>query len=135
MEVKMNKIVLGDSYTYLKSIPDHSIDLIITDPPYDLSINHNGGWLFKNRGLDKQFQSDIVDNNLDQSYDIEKYGEEFIRVMKGINIYIWCNKKQIPEYFNFYVNKHKCKFDILTWHKTNPIPTYSNKNVSDTEYC
>ena len=73
MEVKMNKIVLGDSYTYLKSIPDHSIDLIITDPPYDLSINHSGGWLFKNRGLDKQFQSDIVDNNLDQSYDIEKY--------------------------------------------------------------
>ena len=135
MEVKMNKIVLGDSYTYLKSIPDHSIDLIITDPPYDLSINHSGGWLFKNRGLDKQFQSDIVDNNLDQSYDIEKYGEEFIRVMKGINIYIWCNKKQIPEYFNFYVNKHKCKFDILTWHKTNPIPTYSNKYVSDTEYC
>ena len=131
----MNKIILGDSYTYLKTLPDNSIDLIIMDPPYDLSINHNGGWLFKNRGLDKQFQSDIVDNNLDQSYDIEKYGNELIRVMKDINIYIWCNKKQIPEYFNFYVNKHKCKFDILTWHKTNPIPTYSNKYVSDTEYC
>lgn len=55
--------------------------------------------------------------------------------MKNINIYIWCNKAQIPDYFNFYVNKHKCKFDIICWHKTNALPTYSNKYLSDTEYC
>ena len=54
--------------------------------------------------------------------------------MRGINIYLWCNKAQIPQYFNFYVNDLKCRFDILCWHKTNAIPTYSNKYLSDTEY-
>ena len=41
---------------------------------------------------------------------------------------------QIPDYFKFYVEKHKCKFDIICWHKTNALPTYSNKYLSDTEY-
>ena len=54
--------------------------------------------------------------------------------MKEINIYFWCNKVQIPDYLSFYVGKHKCKFDILCWHKTNALPTYSNKYLSDTEY-
>lgn len=62
------------------------------------------------------------------------FGEEALRVMNEINIYFWCNKKQIPVYFDFYVNKHKCTFDILAWHKTNALPTYSNKYLSDTEY-
>ena len=25
--------------------------------------------------------------------------------------------------------------DLLTWHKTNPVPTCNNKYLSDTEYC
>ena len=67
-------------------------------------------------------------------YDITTYNKEFVRVMKGVNIYIWCNKAQIPDYFNFYINDLKCKFDILCWHKTNALPTYHNKYLSDTEY-
>lgn len=78
--------------------------------------------------------NDLVEANITKGYDIEAFGNEFIRIMKEINIYLWCNKKQIPKYFNFYVNKHKCKFDILCWHKTNALPTYSNKYLSDTEY-
>ena len=55
-------------------------------------------------------------------------------MLKEPNLYFWCNKKQIPEYLDFYVNKHKCKFDILFWSKPNALPTYSNKYLSDTEY-
>lgn len=28
-----------------------------------------------------------------------------------------------------------CNFDILTWHKTNPLPTMNNTYANDTEYC
>lgn len=77
----------------------------------------------------------LVDDKINCGYDIELFNKEFVRIMKDINIYIWCNKKQIPEYFNFYVNERKCKFDIICWHKTNALPTYSNKYLSDTEYC
>ena len=27
------------------------------------------------------------------------------------------------------------RMDLLTWHKTNPIPTCNGKYISDTEYC
>ena len=41
------------------------------------------------------------------------------------------NKKQILDYLRFYVDSQHCLFDILTWNKTNPLPTYSNKYVND----
>jgi len=56
------------------------------------------------------------------------------RVMKVPNIYIWCNKAQIPQYLEYFISRG-CSFDILTWHKTNPTPTCNNKYLSDTEYC
>lgn len=81
-----------------------------------------------------QSLKDLVKAGITEGYNIERFGNEFIRVMKEINIYLWCNKVQIPDYFTFYVENHRCKFDILCWHKTNALPTYSNKYLSDTEY-
>lgn len=84
--------------------------------------------------LNKSLSQLTQNTDITQGYDIKLYNTEFIRVMKEINIYLWCNKAQIPDYFAFYVNQHKCKFDIICWHKTNALPTYSNKYLSDTEY-
>lgn len=128
------KLLQGDCSELLKGIPDESIDLIATDPPYLVSSTNGGGTINNIKKLNKSL-SDLKKNiDITQGYNIELYGEQFIRVMKQINIYLWCNKAQIPEYFDFYVKKHKCKFDIICWHKTNALPTYSNKYLSDTEY-
>lgn len=35
---------------------------------------------------------------------------------------------------NYYESKNK-NIDILTWHKTNPLPTMNNTYANDTEYC
>lgn len=129
----MYKLLQGDCLELLKKVPDHSIDLIATDPPYLISATNGGGTINNVKKLNKSL-ADLKTVDITQGYDIELFGTEFIRVMKEINIYFWCNKVQIPDYFNFYVNKHKCKFDILCWHKTNALPTYSNKYLSDTEY-
>lgn len=32
----LNKITCGDCYELIKELPDNSVDLIVTDPPYDL---------------------------------------------------------------------------------------------------
>lgn len=129
----MIKLLQGDCLELIKKMPDKSIDLIATDPPYDIPTINGGGSVNNVKKLNKSLQ-DLKKVDITKGYDIEEFGNEFIRVMKEINIYCWCNKKQIPEYFNFYVNKHKCKFDIITWSKTNALPTYSNKYLSDTEY-
>lgn len=60
--------------------------------------------------------------------------DELCRVMKKIYIYIWCNKEQLRQIIDYFDDKG-CHIDLLTWHKTNPIPTCNNTYLSDTEYC
>ena len=38
--METNKIYLGDAYKLIKEIPDKSIDLIMTDPPYEIKGIH-----------------------------------------------------------------------------------------------
>jgi len=59
---------------------------------------------------------------------------ELDRVMKKINIYIWCSKKQIRKLLQHYEEK-QCNIDIITWHKDNVLPTANNTYLNDTEYC
>lgn len=35
----------------------------------------------------------------------------------------------------YFIEQKKCRFELFTWHKTNPIPTCNGKYLSDTEYC
>ena len=128
------KLYNKDCLEVIKSLPSNSIDLVVTDPPYDISCTNGGGSLNKTKHMVNSIQV-LAEVGISKGYNIEEIGKELVRVMKNINIYLWCNKVQIPEYFNFYVNQLGCKFDILCWHKTNPLPAYNNKYLSDTEYC
>ena len=111
----------------MKKLPDNSIDLVIIDPPYQIVAGGGGGAF----GADKRDYhkavktlSDGITNNV---------LDELVRVLKKINIYIWCNKNQLKQYINYFEEKG-CTTDLLTWHKTNPVPTCNNKYLSDTEY-
>ena len=115
------------------NILDKSIDLIVTDPPYDFMTKHYSN-NYTNAGacgtLGRSYHSELENNNLIKgiNYDVLN---EFKRIMKKINIYIWCNKEQIYDYMTFFKDYN---FELITWHKSNPIPTCSNKYLSDTEY-
>lgn len=41
--LELNKIHLGSSLDLLKELPDNSVDLVITDPPYKVSQMYGGG--------------------------------------------------------------------------------------------
>ena len=131
------KIYNQDCLEYMKTIKDKSVDLIVTDPPYDLHVGIAGGSCASHMGRTDRFKNENVAGIKDfgSGYDIKTFGKEFVRIMKDINIYLWCNKMQIPEYFNYYVNELGCKFEVLCWHKGNCMPTYHNKYLTDTEYC
>lgn len=134
-----NNIYLGDSYELIKQVAEKSIDLIIIDPPYQIdgkpkseeSIEKSTSKI--TRGISK-LNNELFDNEITQGID-EKIFDEFMRIMKMPNIYIWCNKKQTPMYFNYFVNKHKLNFDILIWNKPNVMPLYKNQYLNDVEYC
>ena len=118
----------------MKQIPDKSIDLIVTDPPYILENQGGGFW-----GNDKKYNSRGTRQGMAHLQDI-KDGistdmlDEMCRVMKKINIYLFCSQKQLPIFIDYFVRQKGCNWNLLTWHKTNPIPACGNKYLNDTEY-
>lgn len=180
--MELNKIYLGDAYELIKQIPDKSIDLIVTDPPYEfipggsghsdlgqrkrtnandiynLDTNRTkqnivtGGGCFgtKQRDYYSEFsetdvskqRQEIIANDVDNNNNTRFISEgisneilkEFVRVMKKGNIYIFCNKNQLRQYFDFFGDLG-WNLDLLVWNKTNCIPTINNTYLANLEYC
>ena len=126
-------MVLGNAYEEIKKLPDRSIDLIVTDPPYEIE-----GRKSKPKGeISKSLHSviqELESSNAVGGIDTAIL-DDFMRVMKTVNIYIWCNRKQIMTYLDYFVKQHHCHYEILVWIKTNPIPTCGMNYLNDKEYC
>lgn len=108
----------------MRKIPDKSVDLVVTDPPYDFETRGSG--FHKKR----DYYDEIAAQGLAAGIN-EEYLVEMERIMKMTNIYLFCNKNQLRMYFDFYKDKN-C--DLLVWQKLNPIPIVNNKYLSDIEY-
>ena len=127
----INSIVLGDSYELIKKIPSKSIDCIYTDIPYLYIQGGIGNSELGKRMAKKKFE--LKEHDLEKGIDYDILNE-FIRVMKHINCFIWCSRLQIIDILDFF-NKYNCNYDILFWCKTNPSPSTNNTWLSDIEYC
>ena len=131
--MELNNIYLGDAYELIKKIPDKSIDLIMTDPPYAIKNLNTGTGILKDKSKAKHIE-EMKATALGSSIDF-KILEHFMRVMKKPNCYIWCNKEQIFDYLEFFTKKNDCKFEIIIWAKNNPIPFAGGHYLPDKEYC
>ena len=135
MEIKPNNIYLGDAYELIKDIPDKSIDLIITDPPYEIEGISNNGKLrgiFAKDGRSATYEKELYE--LSKGIDLSIL-DDYVRVMKKINIYVWCNKEQIYDYLTYFVKERKCNWEMLIWAKDNPPPFTCGHYLKDKEYC
>lgn len=130
--LELNNIYNRDCYQAIKEIEDKSIDLIITDPPYDIEQVTGGGMLEEKR-IKNMFNT-LKDKSLNVGID-KSILDEMCRVMKKINIYVWCNKKMLPMLFEYFVGEKGCLFDLIVWHKTNAMPLCGSKYLTDCEYC
>lgn len=159
---ELDSIVCGDAYKLIKQIPDKSVDLIYTDVPYLYQQGGSGSSELGERTAKKRLElmgmTDVYEKHkcstrgeaLRIAKNIKKTSldvtsikdgidyailDEFVRVMKKINCYIWCSKLQILDIMKFFVEKHNCYFEILCWCKTNPTPSTNNSWLPDIEYC
>ena len=121
------KLYQGDCLEVMKNIEDGSVDLVVTDPPYEIATT--GAGMYKQ--ADKQYVKEL--NGMKDGFS-EEVLDELCRVMKKINIYFFCSQKQIIPLLDYFVKKKKCNWNILSWHKTNPIPACGNKYLTDTEF-
>ena len=126
--MKYDYIECGDCLHLLKQLPNKSIDLVVTDPPY--VIENKGGGLYTQE--EKQYAKQL--EGIKNGFSTEVL-DELCRVMKKINIYLWCSQKQLFPLIRYFVECEKCNFNLITWHKTNPVPACGNKYLTDTEYC
>ena len=117
----------GDCLSLMRQMPEKSVDLVVTDPPYD--IETSGAGLYKQE--DKQYVKELV--GMKDGFS-EEILDELCRVMKKINIYIFCSQKQIIPLLDYFVKRKGCNWNILSWHKSNPIPACGNKYLTDTEF-
>ncbi len=129
--MELNEIYLGDCYKLIKEIPDKSVDLIVTDPPYMIGTGGTSG-ILSDRTITHMDEMEKL--NIVKGFDLSIL-DEFIRVMKKINIYLWCNKEQIFDYIQYFVKERKCNFEIIIWGKSNPAPFLNGHYLKDKEYC
>lgn len=123
------KLICGNCYDELKKIPDNSVDLVVTDPPYEI-IGLHGAGIIKNRPYLRQ----MMKSDLGSGINIDLL-DELSRIMKHIYIYIWCNKEQIYDYLTYFVKEKGCNFEMFIWNKTNVPPFTNGHYLKDKEYC
>lgn len=126
----INKVIQGDCLEVMKEIPAGNINLIETDPPYNFDSRSGRGFIARTK---KQYLKKIRES-FGHDFQPEKYLEASIRIMKIYNAYWWCSKNLVHRYI-FWALEHKFSFNILTWHKLNPVPLWFGNYLPDTEYC
>lgn len=131
----MAMMFFGDAKEEILKLSDHSVDLVHIDVPYDCHALA-GGEKLTGVGAKLGQTKELTENNITNGYDMEFFCEQFRRICRnGLNVQIWVSKKQIMPHLNLYVNKYGYNYNILCLHKSNPLPTYNKKYLTDTEWC
>ena len=102
----------GDCLKLMKDIPDGSVDLVLTDPPYLCNYSrHDSKSRFSNKIANDE-------NNCANKNMIEKYLHECYRIMKdNTAIYCFCNYKKI-DFFKQQIEKAGFHLkNIIIWDK------------------
>lgn len=117
-------LYLGDCKDLISTLDKGSVDLMVTDPPYDHTGCRGGGYV----GRRASFKAiEPISDGFD-------FGilDDCMNALRKTNLYIWGNWKAILSYLEYFKGYNT---NLLTWHKTNPVPACSNKYLNDTEYC
>jgi len=147
--MKLNKIYCMDCLEGLKKISDNSIDLVVTDPPFNISQDKKelsrktmNSPMFAKR---TSIRLDFGDWDKMGEEEFKKFTEEWFkecsRVLKEKGwIFIFFSKERTGYFTNpidglFIKNGFKTR-TIISWHKTNPVPSFRKVNfLSSCEFC
>jgi DNA modification methylase len=105
---------LGDCLEVMKSIPDNSVDLCLTDPPYNIARDNN----FSTMG-----RAGIDFGEWDKGFDLFSYIDQVSRIIKKNGSFVvfndWKNLGAIADYAEKQGFDTK---DMIRLEKSNPMP-------------
>lgn len=100
------RLINGDCLEVMKDIPDESIDLVLTDPPYGINLTpQRASGKFKNTNV-------INDDNLAW---LSKFSSEIYRISKNIAC-VFCGWQHVDK-FKQSLEHHFAIKNILIWNK------------------
>ena len=103
-----------DCLKTMRIIPDNSIDLILTDPPYNISKYSTGNIELPNRSA---LNNDIANWDLVE-LDPKDFIEDFKRILKPTgNIFIFTSYNMIGKWHDVFDSEFDT-FQYFIWHKT-----------------
>ncbi len=129
MTLELNKIYCGDCLDLMKEIPDKSIDLVLTDPPYNTMVNEdilqNGKTIVR-----RYVPFDAINLN------IEGLIKNISRVLSdGGNLIIFCSDRQIGDYIRAFESQGLKYRNTLVWSKGSAMPKIrKNSFINQSEY-
>lgn len=117
--LEINQIYNGDCLQIMSQIPDGSIDLIVTDPPYKLTQRGQSGTMSGYWATDAARKGTVFEHN---NIEIEQYLPKFYRILKDdAHCYIMCNNLNMPHFFDV-IGKSGFHFvKLLVWDKQTKI--------------
>jgi DNA modification methylase len=105
---------LGDCLEVMKQIPDKSVDLVLTDPPYNIARENN----FSTMG-----RAGIDFGEWDKGFDLFSYIDQVSRVLNKDGSFVvfnaWRNLGAIADYAEKQGFETK---DMIRLEKSNPMP-------------
>lgn len=131
-------IYCRDCLEIMKEMPDKSIDLVLTDPPY---FNQ------PSCPINTRPNKTILDLRVGE-WDIFKSDEDFLswiykaidlliqKMRENSSIYLFSNDRYLSYIRHYLKDKNLQYASTITWHKTNPAPRYVRKAmfISSTEF-
>ena len=115
------KLLHGDCYEIIPTLPDSSISLVVTDPPYNLGSIHDSG-MFSEKNYEKYGRT----RNIKMLHNLEKLDSVVFEPTKLLDMlepkmksfygYFFCNKLLVADYINW-ARSRKYTYDILTMEK------------------
>ena len=117
--MELDKIYNEDCLVGMAMIPDGSVDLVVTDPPYLVGGRGGSGTMSGYWATAKARSGKIFDHN---DIKIEQYLPEFYRVLKDdAHCYIMCNNLNLPHFFEVISNSEFKFIKLLAWDKQTKI--------------
>lgn len=114
----MPRLLNQDCLEYIKSLPDKSIDLILTDPPYNIAQYSTGNIYLPGR---EALNNDIAEWDT-KPLNPADFLSDFKRILKpNGNIFIFTSYNLIGKWHEVFDTEFDT-FQFFIWHKTNPAP-------------
>lgn len=126
----MYKLLYGNCLELIKDIPDESIDLILTDIPFNISRDNN----FKTM-KDRTGRNGIDFGEWDKDFDESCLSDFIPKLKKGGSFVTFHSFEQYGLLLNVFNGKLILK-DRFVWEKTNPMPRNRDRRyISNIELC